>query len=68
MPKAICLPIDIKTEDETGGVVILHDYFKPELPGVKEVVAVFGKECLEKEGHGIARVPVGDGYNIVLLK
>ncbi|MDE7332245.1 MAG: class I SAM-dependent methyltransferase [Lachnospiraceae bacterium] len=53
---------------EPGGAVILHDYFKPELPGVKEAVAVFEKEHLEKEGHGINKVPVGDGCSIVLLK
>ncbi len=53
---------------ETGGAIILHDYFKPELPGVKEAVAVFEKECLEKEGRGITKVPVGDGCSIVILK
>lgn len=53
---------------EPGGAMILHDYFKTELPGVKEAVEVFEKERMEREGRSITKVPVGDGCSIVLLK
>lgn len=49
---------------EVGGIILLHDYFHAELPGVKEAVSDFEKErdCI------LAKTPIGDGYSIAVLK
>lgn len=49
---------------EAGGVILLHDYFHPELPGVKAAVSDFEKErnCI------LPKTPIGDGCSIAVLK
>lgn len=49
---------------EVGGVILLHDYFHPELPGVKAAVSDFEKErnCI------LPKTPIGDGLSIAVLK
>lgn len=49
---------------ERGGAILLHDYFHPELPGVKAAVADFEKEkdCI------LPKTPIGDGSSIAILK
>lgn len=49
---------------ETGGVILLHDYFHPELPGVKAAVADFEKE----RGCILPKIPIGDGCSIAVIK
>ncbi|MCM1047759.1 MAG: class I SAM-dependent methyltransferase [Clostridiales bacterium] len=49
---------------ETGGVILLHDYFHPELPGVKMAVADFEKEM----NFILPKTPIGDGCSIAVLK
>ncbi len=46
-----------------GGVMLLHDYFHPELPGVAEAVMEF-----EAEIGKVAKVPIGDGCSIAIIK
>lgn len=46
-----------------GGVLLLHDYFHPELPGVKQAVAEFEKERSIK----LRKVPIGDFCSIAIL-
>lgn len=43
---------------------MLHDYFHPELPGVKVAVADFEKE----RGCFLPKTPIGDGSSIALVK
>lgn len=49
---------------EVGGAILLHDYFHPELPGVKEAVLDFEKErnCI------LPKIPIGDDCSIAILK
>ena len=49
---------------EKGGVILLHDYFHPELPGVKAAVADFEKEI----NSVIPKIPIGDGSSIAVIK
>lgn len=49
---------------ESGGVILLHDYFHPELPGVKVAVADFEKE----NNCTLIKIPIGDGCSIAVLK
>lgn len=46
-----------------GGVILLHDYFHPQLPGVKQAVAQFAKE----RGGRICKVPIGDFSSIAVI-
>ena len=46
------------------GVMLLHDYFGPELPGVKQAVSDFEDEIKRK----IHKVPIGDSCSIALIK
>lgn len=47
-----------------GGVILLHDYFHPELPGVAQAV-----EAFEKEIHtNIIKTTIGDFCSIALIK
>lgn len=46
-----------------GGVILLHDYFHPELPGVKKAVADF-----QKERGLLPFFPIGDFCSIALIK
>lgn len=47
-----------------GGCILLHDYFHPNLPGVKKAVCDFESE---KNIH-LNKIPIGDGCSIALLK
>lgn len=49
---------------EKGGAILLHDYFHPELPGVKAAVADFEKEI----GYILPKTPIGDGCSIAVIK
>lgn len=49
---------------EKGGVILLHDYFHPELPGVKVAVADFEKEL----GYMLSKIPIGDECSIAVIK
>lgn len=46
-----------------GGCILLHDYFHPELPGVKKAVDEFEKEL----GITLYKVPVGDGCSVAII-
>ncbi len=49
---------------EEGAVILLHDYFHPELPGVKEAVVDFEKEL----GQRLPKLPIGDNCSIAIIK
>lgn len=49
---------------EHGGVILLHDYYHPELPGVKVAVADFENEL----GDTLLRFPIGDFCSIAVIK
>lgn len=49
---------------EPGGVILLHDYYHPELPGVKAAVADFEEEL----GDMLLKFPIGDGCSIAVIK
>lgn len=46
-----------------GGVLLLHDYFHPELPGVKQAVEDFEREL----GAGLYKTPIGDFCSIAII-
>ena len=47
-----------------GGVILLHDYFHPELPGVKKAV----KDFEEYVGETLHKMPIGDYCSIAVLR
>lgn len=47
-----------------GGVILMHDYFHPELPGVKQAVEEFEKETQIT----LCKVPIGDFCSIAVIK
>lgn len=49
---------------EKGGVILLHDYFHPELPGVKKAVDDFEKEIAKQ----LPKMPIGDYCSIAIIK
>lgn len=49
---------------EPGGVILLHDYYHPELLGVKMAVADFEKES----GDKLLKFPIGDYCSIAVIK
>lgn len=49
---------------EIGGCILLHDYFHPELPGVKRAINDFEKDI----GVILPKITIGDGCSIALLK
>ncbi len=49
---------------EAGGIILLHDYFHPELPGVREAVIDFEKERNRK----LLKFPIGDDCSIAVIK
>ena len=49
---------------EIGGVILLHDYFHPDLPGVKAAVADFEKEL----SQALPKIPIGDHCSIAIIK
>lgn len=46
-----------------GGVILLHDYFHPELPGVKRAVEEFEK----KLNRAVCKVPIGDRCSLAII-
>jgi hypothetical protein len=46
-----------------GGIILLHDYFHPELPGVKRAVDAFEAEC-----GTVCQFPIGDGCSLGIVK
>lgn len=46
-----------------GGVILLHDYFHPELPGVKRAVEEFEK----KLNRALCKVPIGDRCSLAII-
>lgn len=46
-----------------GGVILLHDYFHPELPGVKQAVQDFERE----NQTDLCKVPIGDFGSIAVI-
>lgn len=49
---------------EPGGVILLHDYFSPDLPGVKAAVRDFEEEL----GEMLLKFPIGDDCSIAVIK
>lgn len=49
---------------EPGGVILLHDYYCPSLPGVRMAVSDFEKELSEM----LLKFPIGDYYSIAVIK
>ncbi len=47
-----------------GGCILLHDYFSDVFQGVKQAVDIFERE----QGIRIAKMPIGDGCSMALLK
>ena len=47
-----------------GGCILLHDYYHPELPGVKMAVMDFEKEL----GEMLLKFPIGDHCSIAVMK
>ena len=47
-----------------GGVMLLHDYFHEELPGVKCAV----EEYERRVGEKLCKIPIGDGCSIAVVK
>ena len=47
----------------SGGCILLHDYFHPELPGVKKAVDDFEEEL----GTILYKMPIGDGCSIAIV-
>lgn len=47
-----------------GGGIMIHDYFRPDLPGVKEAIENFETE----RGIRLAKTPIGDGCSIFIVK
>ena len=49
---------------EKNGCILLHDYFRADLPGVKQAVIKFEEEIK----INIPKIPIGDGCSIALIK
>lgn len=47
-----------------GGGIMVHDYFRPDLPGVKEAIEDFETE----RGIRLVKTPIGDGCSIFIVK
>lgn len=47
-----------------NGVILLHDYYLSELPGVKRAVDDFEKE----QGRRLCKLPIGDSMSIAIIK
>lgn len=46
------------------GIILLHDYFVPDLPGVKKAVNDFE----ERLGRTVPKMPIGDGCTLAIIK
>lgn len=49
---------------QLGGIILLHDYFNPKLPGVMKSVEDFEKEI----GQVLPKFPIGDHCSIAIIK
>ena len=49
---------------EPGGIILLHDYYHPMLPGVKKAVIDFEKEL----GDMLLKFPIGDYCSIAVMR
>lgn len=47
----------------SGGVILMHDYFHPELPGVKQAVKDFERE----NQMSLCKIPIGDFGSIAVI-
>lgn len=47
-----------------GGVILLHDYYRSDLPGVKKAL----KDFEEKRQQKMVKLPIGDGCSIAIIK
>lgn len=50
---------------EANGMILLHDYFQPKLPGIKQAVDEF---VSSKPKSSFRTFPIGDGISIGLIK
>ncbi|MDE6738764.1 MAG: TylF/MycF family methyltransferase [Lachnospiraceae bacterium] len=48
----------------SGGGIMVHDYFRPDLPGVKKAIEDFETE----RGIRLVKTPIGDGCSIFIVK
>ncbi|MDR2552893.1 MAG: methyltransferase [Treponema sp.] len=46
-----------------GGVILMHDFFNNDLPGVKKAVVDFEQEA----GFKLAKMPIGDGCSLAVI-
>ena len=46
------------------GVILLHDYFHPELPGVRLAVGQYERES----GQPLCKIPIGDSCSLAVIK
>lgn len=46
-----------------GGVILLHDYFHSELPGVQDAVTKFENEL----NYSLTKVPIGDFCSLAII-
>lgn len=49
---------------QQGGCILLHDYFRIDLPGVKKAIEDFEAEL----GRKLQKLPIGDGCSIAIVK
>lgn len=47
-----------------GGVVLIHDYYHPELPGIKQAIKDFELETKQE----LVKLPIGDFCSIAIVK
>lgn len=48
----------------TGGVILIHDFFHPLLPGVKKAIEVYEQET----GLNLTKITIGDGCSLAIIK
>jgi hypothetical protein len=64
-----------------GGVILVHDFFGADYPGVKAAVSDFEKYCKEHtemrsdgltetivRGRGLKILPIGDSLSVAIIK
>lgn len=47
-----------------GGAILIHDYFHPMLPGVKQAIIKFEEEI----GDNLCKIPIGDECSMAIIK
>ena len=55
--------LDFWNKMEKGGCILIHDYFHPELPGVKKALDDFEKDM----NVVLNKVTIGDGCSIAII-